>query len=77
MFGSIGWFSCACLSRDDLGLRAPSAWPDLMNVGNKPDALKLLHDVITAKRHHRQWQQTYENIMMMYLELCVDLKEHR
>ena len=28
-------------------------------------------------RHHRQWQQTYEGIMLLYLELCVDLKEHR
>ncbi|KAM3569123.1 hypothetical protein VYU27_008772 [Nannochloropsis oceanica] len=50
---------------------------DLISVGNKEDALKLLHDVITAKRHHRQWQQTYEGIMLLYLELCVDLKEHR
>ncbi|TFJ82843.1 hypothetical protein NSK_005850 [Nannochloropsis salina CCMP1776] len=50
---------------------------DLISVGNKTDALKLLHDVIGAKRYHRQWQQTYEGILLLYLELCVDLKEHR
>lgn len=56
----------------------PREWvTDLVNVGNKGDALKLLHDVITAKRHHRQWQNTYESIMYMYLDLCVELKEHR
>lgn len=56
----------------------PRGWvADLVNVGNKGDALKLLHDVITAKRHHRQWQNTYESIMYMYLDLCVELKEHR
>ncbi len=54
---------------------------DLMSVGNKADALRLLHESLTSKRHGRgggsQWQQAYEPIMTLYLELCVDLKEHR
>lgn len=52
-----------------------------MSVGNKADALRLLHEAITSKRHGRgggpQWQQAYEPLMMLYLELCVDLKENR
>lgn len=34
----------------------------------------MLYDVIKSKRH-RAWQKIHEPIMMLYLELCVDLKK--
>ncbi len=36
----------------------------------------LLQDVITSKRH-RTWQKVLEQIMMRYIDLCVDLKKGR
>ena len=43
-------------------------------MGHKETALKTLHEVITAKRH-RTWQQTMEDIMLRYVELCVELQQ--
>ncbi|GKV07478.1 hypothetical protein SLEP1_g19253 [Rubroshorea leprosula] len=49
---------------------------ELMNVGQKQDALQALHDLITSKRH-RAWQKPYEKIMLKYIELCVDMRKGR
>lgn len=49
---------------------------ELINVGQKQDALQALHDLITSKRH-RAWQKTLEKIMMKYVELCVDMRRGR
>ncbi|KAJ4849474.1 Eukaryotic translation initiation factor 3 subunit A [Turnera subulata] len=49
---------------------------ELINVGQKTDALQALHDLITSKRY-RAWQKTLEKIMMKYVELCVDLRKGR
>lgn len=48
---------------------------ELLAIGNKNDALKTLHDIITAKRH-RNWQNlgVLEAIMQKYLSLCVEMK---
>lgn len=35
-----------------------------------------MQDVITSKRH-RTWQKILEQIMMRYIELCVELKKGR
>ncbi|KAF3447820.1 hypothetical protein FNV43_RR08526 [Rhamnella rubrinervis] len=46
---------------------------ELINVGQKQDALQALHDLITSKRY-RAWQKPLERIMFKYVELCVDLR---
>lgn len=49
---------------------------ELINVGQKQDALQALHDLITSKRH-RAWQKTLEKIMFKYVDLCVDMRRGR
>nr|XP_043635306.1 eukaryotic translation initiation factor 3 subunit A-like [Erigeron canadensis] len=49
---------------------------ELINVGQKQDALQALHDLITSKRY-RAWQKTHEKIMFKYIELCVDMRRGR
>ncbi|XP_015897687.3 eukaryotic translation initiation factor 3 subunit A [Ziziphus jujuba] len=49
---------------------------ELINVGQKQDALQALHDLITSKRY-RAWQKPLERIMFKYVELCVDLRRGR
>ncbi|XP_041017495.1 eukaryotic translation initiation factor 3 subunit A-like [Juglans microcarpa x Juglans regia] len=49
---------------------------ELINVGQKQDALQALHDIITSRRH-RAWQKTLERIMFKYVELCVDMRRGR
>ncbi|GMH18914.1 hypothetical protein Nepgr_020755 [Nepenthes gracilis] len=49
---------------------------ELINVGQKQDALQALHDLITSKRY-RAWQKTLERIMLKYVELCVDMRRGR
>ncbi|XP_010541009.1 PREDICTED: eukaryotic translation initiation factor 3 subunit A isoform X2 [Tarenaya hassleriana] len=49
---------------------------ELINVGQKQDALQALHDLITSKRY-RAWQKPLEKIMFKYLDLCVDLRRGR
>ncbi|CAA7018249.1 unnamed protein product [Microthlaspi erraticum] len=49
---------------------------ELINVGQKQDALQALHDLITSKRY-RAWQKPLEKIMFKYLDLCVELKRGR
>ncbi|KAK8543029.1 hypothetical protein V6N13_136427 [Hibiscus sabdariffa] len=49
---------------------------ELINVGQKQDALQALHNVITSKRH-RAWQKSLEKIMFKYVELCVDMRKGR
>eukprot|EP00615_Pteridomonas_danica_P000199 CAMPEP_0114335164 /NCGR_PEP_ID=MMETSP0101-20121206/4876_1 /TAXON_ID=38822 ORGANISM="Pteridomonas danica, Strain PT" /NCGR_SAMPLE_ID=MMETSP0101 /ASSEMBLY_ACC=CAM_ASM_000211 /LENGTH=1019 /DNA_ID=CAMNT_0001466699 /DNA_START=455 /DNA_END=3514 /DNA_ORIENTATION=- len=44
-------------------------------IGDKEGALKLLHDVL-SQRKIRAWQKTYESIMIRYLDLCIELKDH-
>ncbi|XP_056854957.1 eukaryotic translation initiation factor 3 subunit A-like [Raphanus sativus] len=50
--------------------------PQLINVGQKQDALQVLHDLITS-RGFRSWQKPHEKIMLRFVELCVDLKMGR
>ena len=49
---------------------------ELIAVGQKESALKVLHDVVTARRH-RTWQKALEDIMRKHVELCVELKKGR
>ncbi|KAM3271874.1 hypothetical protein ACQJBY_042218 [Aegilops geniculata] len=49
---------------------------ELIHVGQKQAALQALHDLITSRRC-RSWQKPLENLMMRYVELCVDLRKGR
>ncbi|KAK7245252.1 hypothetical protein RIF29_40088 [Crotalaria pallida] len=49
---------------------------ELINVGQKQDALQVLHDLITSKRY-RAWQKPMEKIMFKYIELCVEMRKGR
>nr|XP_016435220.1 PREDICTED: eukaryotic translation initiation factor 3 subunit A-like [Nicotiana tabacum] len=49
---------------------------ELINVGQKQEALQALHDLITSRRY-RAWQKTLERIMFKYVELCVDMRRGR
>ncbi|KAJ9529424.1 hypothetical protein QJQ45_013723 [Haematococcus lacustris] len=47
---------------------------ELENVGQKGNALQVLHDIITSKKH-RTWSKTYETIMFKHIDLVVDMKK--
>ncbi|KAL3357060.1 hypothetical protein AABB24_017639 [Solanum stoloniferum] len=49
---------------------------ELINVGQKQEALQALHDLITSRRY-RAWTKTHERIMFKYVELCVDIRRGR
>lgn len=49
---------------------------ELINVGQKQDALQTLHGLFTSRRH-RAWQKPLERSMFKYIELCVDLRRGR
>ncbi len=47
---------------------------EFIDVGKKPRALEILCDVLRSRKH-RTWQKKHEDIMIKYLELCVELKK--
>jgi translation initiation factor 3 subunit A len=47
---------------------------ELEGINQKDAALELLHDVLSSRRN-RTWSPIYEQIMITYLDLCLD--EHR
>ncbi|XP_042057153.1 eukaryotic translation initiation factor 3 subunit A-like [Salvia splendens] len=49
---------------------------ELINVGQKQEALEALHSFITSRRY-RAWTRTHEKIMFKYVELCVDMRRGR
>ncbi|KAL7102540.1 hypothetical protein ACP275_08G126300 [Erythranthe tilingii] len=49
---------------------------ELINVGQKQEALETLHSFITSRRY-RAWTRTHEKIMFKYVELCVDMRRGR
>ncbi|VVB10320.1 unnamed protein product [Arabis nemorensis] len=46
---------------------------ELVNIGQKQEALQMLHDLVTS-RSFRSWQKPHEKIMFRYMELCVELR---
>lgn len=48
----------------------------MYNIGNKKEALGLLHSILTARRH-RTWSKIHEVIMHKYMDICVELKLSR
>ena len=51
----------------------PDAVAEFIDVGKKSEALDILCDVLRSRKH-RTWQKNHEDIMMKYLELCVELR---
>eukprot|EP01116_Phalansterium_solitarium_P006298 TRINITY_DN185_c0_g1_i1.p1 TRINITY_DN185_c0_g1~~TRINITY_DN185_c0_g1_i1.p1 ORF type:complete len:1214 (+),score=437.05 TRINITY_DN185_c0_g1_i1:175-3642(+) len=49
---------------------------ELIGIERKPEALTVLHSVITAKKF-RTWQPVLEKILLKYVSLCVELKKGR
>ena len=49
---------------------------ELVGVGKKKSAMDLLHRQFTTPKF-RQWQQAYEDLMIKFFDLCVDLRETR
>jgi len=49
---------------------------ELIGVGKKKNAMDLLHRQFTTPRF-RQWQQAYEDLMIQFFDLCVELREIR
>ncbi|CAA2984865.1 eukaryotic translation initiation factor 3 subunit A isoform X2 [Olea europaea var. sylvestris] len=49
---------------------------ELINVGQKQEALEALHSFITSRRY-RAWTKTHEKILFKYVDLCVDLRRGR
>eukprot|EP00124_Ichthyophonus_hoferi_P005504 Ihof_evm1s816 gene=Ihof_evmTU1s816 len=47
---------------------------ELIEVGKKSSALEALHDVIASKRH-RNWTKTSEQILLLFLDLCVEMRK--
>lgn len=46
---------------------------EFISVGKQKDALQSLHDLIKGRRQ-KQWSQIYEQIMLKYVELSVNLR---
>lgn len=46
---------------------------EFIDVGKNESALEVLSDVIRSKKH-RQWSDTHESIMRLFLRLCIDLQ---
>lgn len=46
---------------------------EFIDVGKKTRALEILCDVLRSRKH-RAWKKEHEDIMMKYLELCVELR---
>jgi translation initiation factor 3 subunit A len=49
---------------------------ELQGIRQEQAALTLLHDVLSSRRN-RTWSPTYEQIMIAYLDLCLDLHKSR
>jgi len=47
---------------------------ELLSVGEQSQALQVLHDVITNRRN-RIWSETFQNILIRYLSLCVKMRK--
>ena len=47
---------------------------ELKDVGKPELALEVLHDIITSRRH-RSWTKVHEQIMIEYINLCIDMRK--
>jgi len=48
---------------------------ELIGVGQAPAALTLLHEHVTSKRTRNNPIASIEPVMLLFVELCVDLKK--
>ncbi|PIN06244.1 hypothetical protein CDL12_21205 [Handroanthus impetiginosus] len=49
---------------------------ELINVGQKQEALEVLHSFITS-RWFIAWTKTHERLLLKYVDLCLDMKRGR
>uniref|UniRef100_A0A1I8FUH8 Eukaryotic translation initiation factor 3 subunit A n=1 Tax=Macrostomum lignano TaxID=282301 RepID=A0A1I8FUH8_9PLAT len=49
---------------------------EFLEVDKKESALDILAEVMKSKRH-RQWNKVHEDIMLMFLDLCVELRRNQ
>ncbi|KAL3823877.1 hypothetical protein ACHAXA_005459 [Cyclostephanos tholiformis] len=49
---------------------------ELSSIGQPGTALSLLHEALSSRRH-KTWSITYENIIIFYLDLCLDMGRAR
>ena len=51
---------------------------ELVDVGQKGQALALLYELISNKKQHRRmWTKMHEDAMMLFVRLCVELRDNR
>lgn len=65
--------SSAFYHKPELALRRAL---ELQGINQPLAALELLHDVLSSRRH-RTWSPAYEQIMISYLNLCLNLHKAR
>ena len=48
---------------------------ELISVGQKREALRTLHDVLSNNRRKFHWQKPFEDVMSLCVDLCVELRK--
>lgn len=49
---------------------------ELQTISQPTAALALLHEILSSRRH-KTWSPTYEKIILLYLDLCLQLGRAR
>ncbi len=62
-----------CCSSNDCLIHSPN-FIELKDVDKPELALEVLHDLITSRRH-RSWTKVHEQIMIEYINLCIDMRK--
>eukprot|EP01082_Thalassiosira_pseudonana_P014098 g12469.t1 g12469 contig6:1977849-1979284(-) len=65
--------NAAFLNKPETALRRAE---ELISINQPNAALALLHEVLSSRRH-KTWSTTYEKIIILYLDLCLQLNRSR
>jgi translation initiation factor 3 subunit A len=60
--------------KPELALRRAT---ELKGINQKDAALELLHDVLSSRRNRTTWSPVFEQIMLVYLDLCLEIHRSR
>jgi translation initiation factor 3 subunit A len=60
--------------KPELALRRAT---ELKGINQKDAALELLHDVLSSRRNRTTWSPVFEQIMLVYLDLCLETHRSR
>lgn len=66
--------SNAFFHKPELALRRAT---ELKGINQKDAALELLHDVLSSRRNRTTWSPVFEQIMLVYLDLCLETHKSR